>query len=88
MARPCKNCNPVHDPLQTHQQDQARSDLAWGASCCDLSDGKGVPHALSVALDALEPPLVANLDLQDVKVAIADRGSDELVSATLVAVSS
>ena len=37
-----------------------------------------VPH--------LEPPLVPNLDLQDVEVAVADRGVDQLVPAALIAI--
>lgn len=49
-------------------------------------DGEGVPGALGVLVDALEPPLVADLDLQDVDLAARDCRRDELVAAALIAV--
>lgn len=52
-----------------------------------LGDGEGIPSALRVLVDALEPPLVANLDLEDVDLAARHCRCDELVAAALVAVS-
>lgn len=58
--------------------------LLWAAY---LGDHKGVPCALGAGVSALEPPLVSNLDLEDVQVAVAHSSSDQLVAATLISVS-
>ena len=45
-------------------------------------------RTLGKSVGALEPSLVADLDLEDVQVAVADCGRDQLVAAALVSVSS
>mmetsp|Transcript_11912 Transcript_11912/g.32916 ORF Transcript_11912/g.32916 Transcript_11912/m.32916 type:complete len:355 (-) Transcript_11912:1347-2411(-) len=55
----------------------------------NLGDGEGVPGvdaAFPHALADSDPPLVAGLNPQDVQVALAHRGGDQLVPPTLVAV--
>ena len=51
-----------------------------------LGDGEGGPRLLEVALLALEPALVAGLELAGVEGAVGDGGHDELVASTLVTV--
>jgi len=68
------------DRCQLHQAAPARK---AGARLCH---DERVEGALSVLLGALEPALVANLHLEQVQVAVADRRVDQLVAAALVAV--
>ena len=49
---------------------------------------EGVEHSQGLLVDAPDPPLVANLDLEDPKLASRDGGLDQVVLATLVTISS
>jgi hypothetical protein len=69
--------------VEHQRQDTFARDLAGS-----LRDDERVEHAHGVLLGALEPPLVTNLELADVQVAVGpDCGLDKLVAATLGAVS-
>ena len=49
-------------------------------------DRERVEDAVGLLVDALEPALVADLQLEDPQLAAADGGVDELVAAALVAI--
>ena len=49
---------------------------------------EGVERKVGLLVDAPDPPLVANLDLEDPKLASGDGGLDQVVLATLIAIGS
>jgi dsDNA-specific endonuclease/ATPase MutS2 len=51
-----------------------------------LCNGEAVQDTVALLLGALEPALVTCLDLEEVQVAVADGGLDQLVAAALVTV--
>ena len=53
-----------------------------------ISFSRAQGRTLGACIGTLEPSLVANLDLKDVKIAVADRGRDQLMAAALVAIGS
>jgi len=53
-----------------------------------LGESEGVTPSESLLVDSLEPPLVANLDEENVEVSVLNTGGDELVAASLIAISS
>ena len=76
----------IHHPLScAATQNCGQASLPCCSSSC-LCDGERVLQAQGRGLGALEPPLVADLHLQDVQVAAAHGGSDELVASSLIAV--
>ena len=62
------------------------SRLAFSLALGDAEGLPGVEASVSDSLAHSDPPLVARLDSQDVQVALADGGGDQLVPAALVAV--
>lgn len=53
-----------------------------------LCDSERVPGAGSLSLGSLEPTLITNLHLKDVKISLGDSGSNKMMATTLITIRS